>query len=409
MWCKQQRLTFVPERVARWQGGFFYNLVFFWCALVFGSGHVWAVDYEIKGFCYVSPLGKFFYNGSACDLNKFTEETFGCIRLIYCLLRGNDQGLSQGYSGDEKERVVSIIASHVRAVLVEHGVEDQPRRIAESLVDDFEKSFVDLLKLPPITDVFEGKDGQVFVALLCVTKTRTLCVLLSNSDSYNDVSNHSCISKIEIDCFSQLAKCLNTHPGYMPPFFEYGTRVFQFDFSNIYSHQYFRKNIDCYKQRLSLAQVRGKEFDLGCPGFVCCFMRGFVALRNWIFGNFNKDNHSLGLLADENRSGEQYKQCDDRLKTFKDVWPEELQSAIMCKEGSMAELGFYYIKKPDVVKCYKCAQVVCSWEVNDNPLDMHVKFSPYCGFLKGILDDKGIAEAIMAIESKQPEDKEIRE
>lgn len=47
----------------------------------------------------------------------------------------------------------------------------------------------------------------------------------------------------------------------------------------------------------------------------------------------------------------------------------------------LALLGFYYYKKPDVVKCYFCRQSLNEFEPNDNVLNEHVKVSPNCPLL----------------------------
>lgn len=62
-----------------------------------------------------------------------------------------------------------------------------------------------------------------------------------------------------------------------------------------------------------------------------------------------------------------------RLSTFNSDWPH---AYIDPKE--LANTGFYYIGPHDQVKCYICAVQVSSWEMGDNVITEHVRWSPRC-------------------------------
>ncbi|XP_039289307.1 death-associated inhibitor of apoptosis 1 isoform X2 [Nilaparvata lugens] len=66
----------------------------------------------------------------------------------------------------------------------------------------------------------------------------------------------------------------------------------------------------------------------------------------------------------------------ERLKTF-EGWRVPFLSA-----AQMAEAGFYYTKKDDIVRCAFCGVEVGSWVEGDNPMVDHQRWSPACRFLR---------------------------
>lgn len=71
---------------------------------------------------------------------------------------------------------------------------------------------------------------------------------------------------------------------------------------------------------------------------------------------------------------------DGRLKTFK-LWPNREMEPL-----KLAEAGFYYTEKNDIVRCPFCLVEGFRWKANDNPLEDHAKFileeGRECSFLK---------------------------
>lgn len=61
-----------------------------------------------------------------------------------------------------------------------------------------------------------------------------------------------------------------------------------------------------------------------------------------------------------------------RLQTFQD-WPISFISPT-----DLAKAGFFYIHRSDQVKCAWCQRVIGEWEVSDDPVTEHLKFSPAC-------------------------------
>lgn len=67
----------------------------------------------------------------------------------------------------------------------------------------------------------------------------------------------------------------------------------------------------------------------------------------------------------------------ERLRTFENNWTD-----IFVRAEIMAKTGFYYIGPEDRVKCYFCEVQICRWEVGDEEITEHLKWSPNCPFLK---------------------------
>lgn len=68
---------------------------------------------------------------------------------------------------------------------------------------------------------------------------------------------------------------------------------------------------------------------------------------------------------------------ENRLKTFDASWPHAFISPRI-----LAKTGFYYIGPHDQVKCYFCKVEVSSWEMGDNEVTEHSRWSPNCPLLK---------------------------
>lgn len=68
---------------------------------------------------------------------------------------------------------------------------------------------------------------------------------------------------------------------------------------------------------------------------------------------------------------------ENRLKTFNANWPHAFIS-----QRVLAKTGFYYIGPHDQVKCYFCKVEVSSWEMGDNEVAEHGRWSPNCPLLK---------------------------
>uniref|UniRef100_T1KIJ9 RING-type domain-containing protein n=2 Tax=Tetranychus urticae TaxID=32264 RepID=T1KIJ9_TETUR len=71
----------------------------------------------------------------------------------------------------------------------------------------------------------------------------------------------------------------------------------------------------------------------------------------------------------------QYMTFESRLATFKD-WPNP---AITPKE--LAEAGFFYAGRTDLVTCFHCANSIFEWVKHDNAWVMHALFAPCCTFI----------------------------
>uniref|UniRef100_A0A182NKN3 RING-type domain-containing protein n=1 Tax=Anopheles dirus TaxID=7168 RepID=A0A182NKN3_9DIPT len=67
---------------------------------------------------------------------------------------------------------------------------------------------------------------------------------------------------------------------------------------------------------------------------------------------------------------------ENRLRTFA-RWPVSFIRA-----NVLAQYGFYYVGTDDTVKCYFCRVEIGLWEPQDDVIQEHLRWSPYCPLLK---------------------------
>lgn len=72
-----------------------------------------------------------------------------------------------------------------------------------------------------------------------------------------------------------------------------------------------------------------------------------------------------------------------RLKSFK-----HLPRNIPVSKEDCAKAGLYFLKKPDVMKCFSCDKLVRGWIDGDVPVEKHREVSPQCKFLKEFFPTK---------------------
>lgn len=68
---------------------------------------------------------------------------------------------------------------------------------------------------------------------------------------------------------------------------------------------------------------------------------------------------------------------DFRLRSFEGKWPHTFVEARI-----LAKTGFYLIGPEDQVKCYFCKVEIGRWEIGDDAVTEHVRWSPNCPLLK---------------------------
>lgn len=111
----------------------------------------------------------------------------------------------------------------------------------------------------------------------------------------------------------------------------------------------------------------------------CAFCN--ITLRNWREEDDPYDEHNrwapscpyLNGISPDIRLKSEY----ERLKTF-ETWPVDFPDDL-----SLSSAGFYYTGRGDAVKCIFCKIQIEDWKENDNPLDDHRKWAPYCPYLRG--------------------------
>lgn len=67
---------------------------------------------------------------------------------------------------------------------------------------------------------------------------------------------------------------------------------------------------------------------------------------------------------------------ENRLATFNN-WPLSF-----IQPEKLAQLGFYYIGQPDMVKCYFCRVEIGMWEDGDDVLTDHLRWSASCPLIR---------------------------
>ncbi len=72
-----------------------------------------------------------------------------------------------------------------------------------------------------------------------------------------------------------------------------------------------------------------------------------------------------------------------RLKSFK-----YLPQWFPCSRSDCAHAGLYFVRKPDVMKCFSCDVIVRDWVVGDTPEEKHRQASPHCKFLREFFPTK---------------------
>lgn len=67
---------------------------------------------------------------------------------------------------------------------------------------------------------------------------------------------------------------------------------------------------------------------------------------------------------------------EHRLRTFDSKWPHCYINPYL-----LAKTGLYYIGPHDQVNCFFCGVQISSWEMGDNEIDEHKRWSPNCPLL----------------------------
>lgn len=101
---------------------------------------------------------------------------------------------------------------------------------------------------------------------------------------------------------------------------------------------------------------------------------------SYVFSESHRQKISPAATAVNNTSipmsTEDLNHENDRLKTFGDSWPHAFISPRI-----LAKTGFYYMGPHDQVKCYFCKVIVSSWEMGDNEVIEHSRWSLNCPLL----------------------------
>ena len=98
-----------------------------------------------------------------------------------------------------------------------------------------------------------------------------------------------------------------------------------------------------------------------------------VQYRNFVHNTFSMRNHFIPFsdpLFPELSSMEK------RLDSFT-AWTEDVNVSTL----NLAEDGFYFTLKEDIVACFHCGVQLRGWEDGDDPSVSHALFSPYCSYL----------------------------
>jgi baculoviral IAP repeat-containing protein 7/8 len=85
-----------------------------------------------------------------------------------------------------------------------------------------------------------------------------------------------------------------------------------------------------------------------------------------------------GIYVRTPRAHPKYHQLDERLKSFRNVWPLErtISSTLM------ASAGFLYGGVNDYVHCFECGIAFAGWKAGANPMATHSHFAKNCMFVR---------------------------
>lgn len=89
----------------------------------------------------------------------------------------------------------------------------------------------------------------------------------------------------------------------------------------------------------------------------------------------NRNMNNQLAIIDPNIKDYNYEKT--RFESFEFDWPHCYISPKI-----LAKTGFYFLGPYDRVKCQFCFIDLCSWEMGDNEVDEHLRWSPHCPLLK---------------------------
>lgn len=85
-----------------------------------------------------------------------------------------------------------------------------------------------------------------------------------------------------------------------------------------------------------------------------------------------------------------------RLETYQN-WPVSF-----IEPTDLARAGFYYINRSDQVKCAWCQRVIGEWEISDDPVMEHLKFSPACPKARSLAGASEVSDIGIGIQPVTP-------
>ena len=104
---------------------------------------------------------------------------------------------------------------------------------------------------------------------------------------------------------------------------------------------------------------------------------------NSLLGNDPFVSSPLPSLSDSTVRAPDYVNEVVRLKSFK-----HLPKTVPASKEECAKAGLYFLRKPDIMKCFSCDAVVRCWIEGDIPVEKHRGVSPNCKFLKEFFPNK---------------------
>ncbi|CAB3375493.1 Hypothetical predicted protein [Cloeon dipterum] len=93
----------------------------------------------------------------------------------------------------------------------------------------------------------------------------------------------------------------------------------------------------------------------------------------------NASKHSSTLHVDEAPKIPRYKEKKDRVATFS-TWPASMKQ----RPGELADAGFFYTSRGDMVQCYQCGGGFKFWGRDDVPWEQHAIGFPECPLVRAI-------------------------
>ena len=86
-----------------------------------------------------------------------------------------------------------------------------------------------------------------------------------------------------------------------------------------------------------------------------------------------------------------YETYEQRFNSYGKYWPERISQ----DPHQLASAGFYYCNLKDIVMCFKCGGGIHNWEIDEDPVEQHIRWYPDCLYIRIFINEKTISNIIL--------------